>query len=127
MNTYAYAVKDKSVYETVDYVAMSEESYDIAVTLYDGVTENVTVSQEYLDKNTPIAYERLIIGGYRLFYTIDYIFGSSSSSSIISPVSSDITTKEAQDSNLDQDEQDSEDVLRIYEAIYATLFRDEPT
>jgi len=123
MSTYAYAVKDASVYETIDYVAMSEESYDIAVTLYDGVTENVTVSQDYLDKNIPVAYERLIIGGYRLYYTIDYIFGSSSS---ISSVSSD-PIKEAQDSNLDQDEQDSEDVLKIYEAIYATLFRDEPT
>jgi len=44
MDTYAYAVKDPSVYETIDYVAMSEESFDIAVTLYDGVTENVTVS-----------------------------------------------------------------------------------
>lgn len=30
-----------------------------------------------MDKNIPIAYERIILGGYRLYYLIDYIFGDS--------------------------------------------------
>ena len=33
--------------------------------------------QAYLDKNIPLAYERLVIGGYRLYHAVDYIFGSS--------------------------------------------------
>ncbi len=41
------------------------------------MTENEAVPQAYLDKNVPIAYERLVIGGYRLYYTINYIFGDS--------------------------------------------------
>ena len=36
MSDYAYAVKDSSVYETLDYDAMSEEGFEIAKTLYDG-------------------------------------------------------------------------------------------
>lgn len=39
--------------------------------------------QAYLDKNTPVAYERLTLGGYRLYYTIDYIFGSSNSEEVV--------------------------------------------
>jgi len=40
MTTYKSAVADSAVYESVDFDAMSEESYQIAITLYDGVTEN---------------------------------------------------------------------------------------
>ena len=43
MDTYGYAVSNSSVYETIDYDALSVESYDIAITLYDGVTPNETV------------------------------------------------------------------------------------
>jgi len=43
-----------------------------------GVTEDVVVPQAYLDKNIPIANERITVGGYRLYYTINYIFGDSS-------------------------------------------------
>jgi hypothetical protein len=42
-----------------------------------GVTENVAVPQAYLDKNIPLARERLNIGGYRLYYILNFIFGSS--------------------------------------------------
>lgn len=72
---YKYVVKKKSSYQTIDYEAMTKESFAIAKTLYDGVTENEAVPQDYLDKNIPLAYERLTLGGYRLFYTIEYIFG----------------------------------------------------
>lgn len=76
METYGYAVKDAKKYKTIDYDAMTLESFKIAKTLYTGVTENEKVPQEYLDKNIPLAYERLVLGGYRLYYTIDFIFGS---------------------------------------------------
>ena len=45
--------------------------------LYDGLTEDEAVPQEYLDKWKPVAYERLILGGYRLYYLVDYIFSDS--------------------------------------------------
>ena len=80
MDTYGYAISNSSVYETIDYDALSIESYNIAITLYDGVSRNETVAQDYLDQNIPVAYQQLMKGGYRLFYTIDFIFGSASSS-----------------------------------------------
>lgn len=82
MATYADAVSDPSVYESTDYEGWADESYAIAITLYDGVIENEAVPQAYLDKNIPVAETRLVIGGYRLYYTIDYIFGDG----MISPV-----------------------------------------
>ena len=77
MLNYAYAVSDSSTYESLDYDAYAQESFNIAVQLYDGLTEDAAVPQEYLDKWKPVAYERLILGGYRLYYLIDYIFSDS--------------------------------------------------
>ena len=76
-DTYKYVAKKTSSYRTIDYDKMAEESFEIAKTLYKGVKENEKVPQAYLDKNTPLAYERLTLGGYRLFYQIEYIFGDS--------------------------------------------------
>ena len=45
------------------------------------MTENEAVPQAYLDKNIPIAYHQLVKGGYRLYYTMTYIFGDSSNDS----------------------------------------------
>lgn len=39
-----------------------------------GVTENVAVPQAYLDKNTPIIQSRIVLGGYRLYALMRYIF-----------------------------------------------------
>ena len=77
MDDYAYCVKDSSIYESTDFEAWSEEAYDIAITLYDGVTPDEAVPQSYIDKNLPVANERLTIGGYRLAYIINYIFSPS--------------------------------------------------
>ena len=77
MTDYAYAVKDTSVWETIDYEAMSQESYAIAIQVYDGITEDAVVSEEYQDKWRPVIYERLNIGGHRLYYALNYIFGDS--------------------------------------------------
>ena len=48
MSEYAYTVKDKSVYESIDYTTFAHESFDIAKTLYAGVIENEAVPQDYL-------------------------------------------------------------------------------
>ncbi len=121
MDTYGYAVSNSSVYETIDYDALSVESYDIAITLYDGVTPNETVPQDYLDQNIPVAYQQIMKGGYRLYYTIDFIFSSASSS----PTEIEQTAGAiSQNSNL---ELDVADILQVYEAIYGTLFKEEPT
>jgi len=77
MSKYAYAVAGSSVYKTTNYEKWATESFEIAKTLYDGLTENEAVPQAYLDKNISVAYERLIVGGYRLYYTMTYIFGDS--------------------------------------------------
>ena len=74
MTNYSYAVEDTSLYESLDYDAYAHESFNIATQLYDGLTEDAAVPQEYLDKWKPVAYERLILGGYRLYYLVDYIF-----------------------------------------------------
>jgi hypothetical protein len=74
MSNYSYAVEDKSLYESLDYDAYAHESFNIATKLYDGLTEDAVVPQEYIDKWKPVAYERLILGGYRLYYLVDYIF-----------------------------------------------------
>jgi len=42
-DTYKYAVKKTSSYKTIDFDAMTVESFDIAKTLYDGVTESEAV------------------------------------------------------------------------------------
>jgi len=76
MSTYAYAVKSSRVYKSTNYDKWAQESFDLAKTLYTGLTENEEVPEAYLEKNVPIAYERLIIGGYRLSYTLQYIFGA---------------------------------------------------
>ena len=74
MDDYASVVADRTVFETLDFDAMAVESFEIATTLYDGVYENLAVPQEYLDKNIPVANSRITIGGYRLYYIINFIF-----------------------------------------------------
>jgi hypothetical protein len=40
------------------------------------VTENEKVPDDYITKNKPIAERQLVVGGYRLAYLIEQIFGS---------------------------------------------------
>ena len=44
------------------------------LSVYLGVTENVLPDQAYLDKNTPIIQGRIVLGGYRLYALMRYIF-----------------------------------------------------
>lgn len=68
------AVADPSVYQTIDYEAWSVEGYNIAVTLYDGLTENAVVPDAYLDAHLSTAQQQIVKGGYRLAYSINYMF-----------------------------------------------------
>ena len=56
------------------------DSYNIAKTLYDGVTENEEVPQDYIDKGIPIAEAQILKGGYRLAFVLDHIFSTSNES-----------------------------------------------
>jgi hypothetical protein len=70
----ASCCSNSATWNNQDFVAWQNESYDIATTLYDGVYENQVVPQAYLDKNTPIIQERIVLGGYRLYALMRYIF-----------------------------------------------------
>ena len=63
-------------YEIGDESSWAKDSYDIAVTLYDGITENEEVPQSYLDDSIPIAEQQLVKGGYRLGFVLNHIFGN---------------------------------------------------
>ena len=45
--------------------------------LFAGIKENEAVPQAYLDKNIPIIQSRMVLGGYRLYGLIRYIFDPS--------------------------------------------------
>ena len=55
----------------MDFADWADESYEIASTsVYDGVDENKAVPEEYIEKNTEIALQRIVLGGYRLAYLL---------------------------------------------------------
>lgn len=56
----------------------TEESYDIAITKYDGVTIDAALPQSYIDENLLVCQERITLGGYRLATLIEYIYPSRS-------------------------------------------------
>ena len=58
----------------MDISSWAQESYDIAITKYDGITKDVPLPQDYIDKNLIVCNERITLGGYRLAYLIEYIF-----------------------------------------------------
>jgi hypothetical protein len=70
------SIGDASNYENVDFDTWADESYDIAITLYDGLTagEDEVVPQSYIDEKLPIAESRITLGGYRLAYLMSYIY-----------------------------------------------------
>jgi len=56
-----------------------DESYNIGITLYDGIEEDVALPQEYIDANLIMVEQRVMLTGYRLAYLIQYCFPSSTS------------------------------------------------
>lgn len=61
-------------YSSDDFYQWTDEAWEISKDFYSGVRENREVPQRYLDKNIPIAYKQIVVGGYRMFMIIDYIF-----------------------------------------------------
>ena len=76
MEVHISAVADPRVYKgTPDSInEWTDEGFTIAKDLYDGLEEDKAVPKEYLEKWTPVAYERLLLGGYRLASLLEYIF-----------------------------------------------------
>jgi len=59
-----------------DETTWANDSYNVAKTLYDGITKNEEVPQSYLDFGIPIAEAQLVKGGYRLAFILDYVFST---------------------------------------------------
>ena len=70
-------------YSIGDEDAWAQASFEIAKTLYEGITENEAVPQAYIDKNKPIAESQIMKGGYRLAYILDHIFSDAKSDDFI--------------------------------------------
>ena len=68
------AVSDPAVYENIDFTVWSQESYDISITLYDGIEKDAALPQEYIDTNLILCEERITLGGHRLAFLIQYMF-----------------------------------------------------
>lgn len=59
--------------DTTDFLAFSEESYEIAVDVYTGLKEGKTevVPQEYINKYGIVAKKRVVLAAHRLVYAIE--------------------------------------------------------
>lgn len=69
----------KSETDTTDFKKFRDESHEIAVTVYDGLTQgkDQVVPDAYIAKFAPIAKKRVVLAAYRLVYAIEEIFGES--------------------------------------------------
>lgn len=67
-------VKDSNEYENINIFLWSEESYQIAITKYEGITPDAVVPQWYLDENLQVCWDRITLGGYRLAHLMQYMF-----------------------------------------------------
>ena len=64
------SVLNSEDYQNTDVSRWSQESYDIAITKYDGITKDVPLPQAYIDQNLIVCNERITLGGYRLAYLV---------------------------------------------------------
>jgi hypothetical protein len=64
--------------QTIDYIQIGQESYNIAITAYDGLTQghDEVVPDSYIQKFQPIAAKRVVLAANRLVYAIEQIFGA---------------------------------------------------
>ena len=69
-----------SDYKTLDFPKFRDESFNIAVKVYDGLKEgsDQVLPDTYISKYGEIAKKRVILAAYRLFYVMDMLFGSKS-------------------------------------------------
>ena len=76
MSRNAVVVADEISYRNFDVMGWANESFEIGITAYQGITENVAVPQSYIDKFVPITEGRVVLAGYRLAHTLQYMFPS---------------------------------------------------
>lgn len=67
-------MKEPHEYENINVFLWSDESYQIAITKYAGITPDAAVPQWYLDENLQVCWDRITLGGYRLAHLIEYIY-----------------------------------------------------
>lgn len=69
----------KTQIQTMNFDKMADESYKIAVHVYDDIEEGkeAVLPDEYIDKYGPIAIERAALAANRLAYLIGQLFGKS--------------------------------------------------
>ena len=88
------AVEKKSIYQNLDWDSWAKDSFNIAKTLYSGkfqsdiefdansfigIVENDLPPDDYVEDGKLIAESQIMLGGYRLAYTLNYIFGDAKS------------------------------------------------
>ena len=61
---------------------MKDESYAVAETLYDGLTEGEALPDSYIAKYKDVILKRVVLAGARLAYAIEQIFGNKKSTSL---------------------------------------------
>lgn len=70
------AVANPASYQNIDIAAWETESYNIAITKYTDIVQNVALPQWYIDENVVVCNERVTLGGYRLANLIEYMYPS---------------------------------------------------
>lgn len=68
---------EASQYENKDVDMWAQESYELSVSnVYTGITENTALPEEYIKKNQQEIVKKIVLGGLRLAYVIQSMFGT---------------------------------------------------
>lgn len=67
-----------SEYQNTNYMKWATDAYNIgAQNAWEGISENTVVSTSYINRVKPLAERQIVLGGYRLAYLIQQLFGVS--------------------------------------------------
>eukprot|EP00347_Sterkiella_histriomuscorum_P011266 403373110 len=66
-----------SDYENNDVNQWAKDSYELAKLAYQGATENLTLSADYISRNNPITQRQMVLAGLRLAHLIKITFETS--------------------------------------------------
>lgn len=79
MQNGASAVVNPSDYKNINVDDWALETYKIGITKYTGIEMDVALPQWYIDENLVVCNQRITLGGYRLAYLTEYIYGKDTS------------------------------------------------
>jgi hypothetical protein len=68
-----------SEWQNINVDMWTQESFKLASDVYTGVTPDQALSSSYVSKNTVTIEKQVVVGGLRLAYLIQHIFGNASS------------------------------------------------